>query len=76
MINLNNLKYVLLNVLLFFKSILVSSVTQLYCVFFSSTGRRPAELLGWLVVRRPSVRPLFVSPIIGIASHLSGELLK
>ena len=51
---------------------------------FSSTGRRPAELLGWFVVR-PSVgqfvRPLFGSHIThklgkGIASYLSGELLK
>ena len=56
------------------------SETLISCVV-SSTGRRPAELLGWFVVRRPPVRPLFVSPIthkrgIGIASYLSGELLK
>ena len=26
-------------------------------LIFSSTGRRPEELMGWRVVRRPAVRP-------------------
>ena len=50
------LQWVLGHVQLWSGSVLINEV-------FSSTGRRPAELLGWFDARRPAVRPSSVRPL-------------